>query len=141
WRLAWVKFLEQTDDPSAAAAWVTLGDNQAFKANLNVQRQALAAPSTQNDSAFLSRTIERIRAISGDRSMSWKLAQARLQLREPAGANIAELIKSLSEIAKTNPTNIDARALLAAAYEKSGNLPAAIGQLTEAAKLHPDSRT
>ncbi len=140
WRLALANFLEQIKDDRAAATWIALGDDSALKTNLIVQHQALAAASAQKDSVFISRTIERIRAVSGDKSIGWKLAQARLLLRDQANAANPALMKILGEIISAAPNNLDVRALLAAAHEKSKNIPAAIEQLIAARKLQPTSK-
>src|SRR5258706_4604246 len=142
WRLALAGFLEQIKNDRAAATWIALADDPALKMNLIVQHQALSAASAQKDSAFIFRTIERIRAVSGDKSIGWKLAQARLRLRDPS-ANKTELIKTMNDIVSGSPNNVDARALLAAAYEneKSPNIPAALEQLIAARKLQPASKS
>jgi tetratricopeptide (TPR) repeat protein len=139
WRIAWATLLEQSNDNRAAATWIALADDPALKTNQTVQRDALAATSTQNDAAFISRTIERLRAVAGEESTAWKMAKARLQLRDPS-ARDPQLIKTLSEIVASAPNNADARALLASAYEKSNNLTAAIEQMTAARKLQPASK-
>jgi len=104
WRLAWAGFLEQIKDERAAATWIALADDPALKANLNVQRDALAAASVQKDSAFITRTIERIRVVAGDQSIGWKMAHARLMLRDPASAKDPGLIKSSPTSSLPRPT-------------------------------------
>ncbi|HEV8607764.1 MAG TPA: tetratricopeptide repeat protein [Tepidisphaeraceae bacterium] len=139
WRLGWATLLEQTKDDRASAVWVALADDPTLKSNLAVQREALAAPSTQKDPAFLSRVIDRIHAATGEQSIGWQMARARLLLRESATAKSPQLVKNITDIVAAAPNNVDARVLLASAYEKSGNISGAIEQITAARKLQPSS--
>jgi len=137
WRLALANLLEHIRDNRAAATWVALGDDPALKTNFNVQRQALAAASVQKDTEFLTRTVGRTRALAGEQSIGWKMAQARMLLRDPAKSSDA--IKMLTDIVTSAPSNIEARVLLAGVLDKSGKIPAAIEQLLAARKLQTEA--
>jgi tetratricopeptide (TPR) repeat protein len=139
WRLGWATLLEQTKDSRASATWIALADDPTLKSNLTIQREALAAPSTQKDNTFLARTIERIHAATGEHSIGWQMSRARLLLRDNTAAKSPQLAKNLIDIVAAAPNNVDARALLASAYERVGNISGAIEQITAARKLQPSS--
>jgi len=140
WQIAWARYLDQTGDARAAAAWVALGDDAANKSNLSVQRAALAARSVQSDRPFLGRTIDRIRAVTGEQSMGWRIARARLLMTgDGATSDLDEAAKLLTEAITSAPSHAESRQMLALVQERLGNTAAAIEHLGAALKLDPTS--
>lgn len=140
WRLALARYLDAQNDPRASTLWTALGDDPAFKSNLALQRAAVAASSVQSDAAFLARTIDRLRALTGEDAAGWRLARARLLLRPDASAvDQAEAIKLLTDLIAKSPNHFDARLLLGAAHARANNADAAIEQFVAVLKLQPDS--
>ena len=141
WQAVWAQYLERNNDPRAAAAWVKLGDDPEFKANLAVQRTALAATSVQSDRQFLSRTIDRIRAITGEQAAGWRLARAKMLVtgNDPTKAEFEEAAKLLGEVVASAPNHAESRQSLALIHDRLGNSAAAIEQLLAALKLKPQA--
>jgi len=140
WRLAWATLLDQVKDERAAKEWVALGDDPAHKSNLTVQRRALAARAVQSDAAFIARTTERLRAITGEHSTTWKLARARALLKTgQEDADCTQAIELLRDVIKTVPNDLEPVVMLAVALERSGNVAGAIEQLNAAVRAHPEA--
>lgn len=143
WRLALAHYYERNNDPRSAATWVALADDPEMKANLNVQRTAIAASSVQSDRAFLLRTIDRIRTITGEQAAGWRVARAKVFLaaESPSKADLDEAAKLLGEVVSAVPSHLESRQLLAAVHSRLGNSDAAIDQLLAAQKLKPQNIT
>jgi tetratricopeptide (TPR) repeat protein len=141
WRILNARYLEEMKDARAAATWIALADDPAYAGQLQLQRAALLSPSVQSDRQFISRTIDRIRNLTGEHSAGWRMARARWLLTSPD--KIAESAQQagglLNEVVRLLPSYPDARILLSSAFERSGNMRAAIEQLAIAAKLRPAS--
>ncbi len=84
WDLAVVKYREAIGDPGVGAAWSAIAD--ANPKYLAVQRAVLAARSAWSDRSLIDRTIERLRSLTGEEGIEWKLARARWDLASSAGA-------------------------------------------------------
>ena len=138
WRAAWTEALDKAADPRAADAVRTLVDDPALAADLRVQRLALAAQSVQGDRAFLDRTIDRMKAITGDDASGWRLARARILVRPGTSpTDLKAAVELLTPL--TTGDMLEIRQLLGIAQQRLGNLPAAIEHFAAALKLKPDS--
>ncbi|MCY2954751.1 MAG: tetratricopeptide repeat protein [Planctomycetota bacterium] len=142
WRLNWAQYLDQYKDPRAAAAWKSLVEDANLKDNLQVQRAALAAPSVQSNREFMSRTIERLRAITGEQAAGWRLARTEMLVngKDPTKAELEEAVKLLGQVVASAPNHsAESRQSLASIHARLGNSAAAIEQLLAALKLKPQS--
>jgi tetratricopeptide (TPR) repeat protein len=144
WQLSWARFLDLALDPAkdqrGVEAWIAIGDDPANKDNLNVQRAALAARSVQQNQAFMSRTIERIRTITGDKGVGWRMAKARILFDDrKADPDYSQTIRMLNDVLESATNDVDVRVMLAAAMERSKDIPGAIAQMVEALKAQPQS--
>jgi Flp pilus assembly protein TadD len=138
WRVAWARFLDESADKAAGAEWLALADDPALKTDLGVQRAALDARSVQGDVAFKDRTIDRIKALTGENAAGWRIKRATEILRDRKG-DFAQATKLLNEVVKNAFTDVEARRLLAVSMARTGNLPGAIEQMSTAITLQPDS--
>ncbi|MGE5612392.1 MAG: tetratricopeptide repeat protein [Bacillota bacterium] len=140
WRILWARYLEQTGDNRAAAEWIALADDPSLKANLSVQRMALAARSVQSNHEFLNRAIDRIRTLTGEHAIYWRVARAALLSQANASNDdLSKAAKLLNEVIAADPEYVEARSMLASVYDRMRNIPAAIEQITAALKIKPDA--
>lgn len=147
WQMALAQLREATGDPAAAGTWIALGD--AHPEDFAVQSLILrSAASARADRAFASRTIDRVRKLTGEDGTLWRLARARLLLSagedDPANqsasaANNAEAVGLLTELVRAAPNVPEYRVLLAQAMENLGNAREAAQQLQAAANIDPRS--
>ncbi len=141
WRLAVARWLEDSKDPAATNAWVALGD--AFPGDLAVQRAVLdAAPSARADRAFVGRTIDRLKALTGEDALQWKLERAKWLLAggadgKPTHPQTVEAVNILIELVRAAPDRVDSRIWYARALEQAGNRDSAIEHLQAAAARDP----
>ncbi|HEY1685441.1 MAG TPA: tetratricopeptide repeat protein [Tepidisphaeraceae bacterium] len=136
WDMANARYLELVHDPQAGAAWMALGD--ANPNNLSVQQTILDIPSVQGQTDFLTRTIDRVKKLTGDDAITWKLAQARLTLAgKPDPQKLATTSLELKQILAQAPDLADAYALLGECYQRLGDLSQAINQLQIAQQRNP----
>ncbi|HUB25373.1 MAG TPA: hypothetical protein VL992_08075 [Tepidisphaeraceae bacterium] len=141
WAFLTARFREDAHDPGAAGAWVSLGNG--FPDNLTVQDSildpAIAPMAWLKDSDLISATIERVRALTGDSALVWKLARARLLLSEgdaksasDASFLLTDVLKHATAAQRPEPHQLQARAM-----ERLGNLDGAANELAQAWLLSP----
>lgn len=141
WQLVLARFLDAIDDPSAPEVWRKLGDQ--YEKDLNVQREILAyARSIRKDRAFLEKTIQRLRDLTGNEGQQWRLEKARFLIKGPDivkdGVEAALLLR---EVISNAPRQIEPRLLLAKTQELQGNITGAIDHLRTAQSVDPRSTT
>jgi tetratricopeptide (TPR) repeat protein len=138
WQLVIAQYREQTRDPKAAAAWLTLGE--AYPSDISVQTAILrSGASARADREFVARTIDRVKQLTGDEGTLWKIERARWLLGSDKQKDYADAVIMLGDLVRTSPTLIEPRLLLAAALEKVDNASGAIKELRVAADLEPRS--
>jgi tetratricopeptide (TPR) repeat protein len=138
WRLAWARYLDLCHDARAAAEWTALADDPAAKSELDIQRTALSVVAVQPDVAFLQRTIDRIRAATGDKAIGWRLAQANLLLgHRELDPDYSRIGKILEDILQATPNRPEVHKLRAQIAERQNDRVAQIEHLKKAAALNP----
>lgn len=138
WRLAIAQYKDAIRHPTAVAEWRALADENP--SNLRIQNLILdydQARTAWQDRDLIARTIERLRKLTGDDAMKWKLARARWLLGEGSERETAEAVNLLTDIVRASPNLTPPRMLLAEALEKVGNRARAIDELTAAAEQNP----
>ncbi|MGA2498022.1 MAG: hypothetical protein ABSH20_09785, partial [Tepidisphaeraceae bacterium] len=137
WRLGWARLLETLRDAGAVKAWAELGDDPSLKGNIVVQKAVLGSPVARSDRALVDRTIERLKAITGDDAAVWREARARSLLQDKTPASAAQARQLLDETIRIAPASADAHLLLGALLESQGELDGALKSFSEAARLRP----
>lgn len=152
WQLASARFLDLIGDAGALAAFAAVAE--ANPQDLGVQQAALAAQCARADRPFMLRSIERVRALTGEDGLSWRQARARwllegirelekrpdkIKAREQIELAARDSLSLLNEVVRKSPESVDARLLTARAQEVLGRLPEAIVELQAAAELRPDA--
>ncbi|MGH7214205.1 MAG: tetratricopeptide repeat protein, partial [Tepidisphaeraceae bacterium] len=151
WQLMITQYREATRDPSALQTWIKLAD--ANPKHVQIQNAVLDARTTWADRQLIARTIERVKELTGDDGIAWKLARAAWLLggSTPGGGattvnaapandrDVAEAINLLNDIVRSAPTLVRPRLLLARALREVNNPGGAVQQLKAAAELNPRS--
>lgn len=138
WLMCKARLYETLDKPDAGRTWIALAD--AYPDDAVVQRIASASRSVRADREFQARVIERLKKLTGDRGVAWRIADARLKLDgELNSRELAAVSDDLSGLVRTVPNQADVRYLLGRCLERLGSPGAAVEQIVEAVKLQPDS--
>ena len=141
WRLAVAHWLEEARDPASTDAWVALGD--AFPGDLAVQRAVLeTAPTARADRPFIGRTIDRLKALTGEEGLQWRLERAKWLLAGGADGvqthqQTVDAVNILIDLVRAAPDRTEGRIWYARALEQAGNPDTAIEHLQAAAARDP----
>lgn len=138
WAINRARLFDLLGDDKAAGLWIALADDPANRDNALVQRLAMSSPVVRGNSEFLKRATDRLRALTGDKGVAWKLSQARILLGDNATeSDIAEAVRLLKDASASAPNDFEARGLLTQALFRAGDLRAATDQATEAVRRRP----
>ncbi len=140
WQLAALRYREATtpDSPGLGQAWAVLAD--ANRKDLAVQRAALRSPAVGRLPPLVDAVIDRVKALTGDDAVEWRLARARAQLADPAGGRAAAdaVESSMAEVSRVVPRLAEPLVLWATAAERAGDGPTAVERMRTAVSLAPD---
>lgn len=139
WDLSRASFLDANRLPEAREAWLALAS--AREGDLQVQLGALASPAVWTDRAGTDLVIERVRALTGDGGVTWRVARGRWILANPDAEekDVAVAATLLGDVVRDAPRSVLTRMLLAEAMEKLRNVAQAEEHLRSAAELAPDN--
>jgi len=139
WDLMRASYLDAVHRPDAGPAWIALAD--AHPSERAPQLGALASAAAWTDREAISRIIDRVRVLTADQGVTWRLARARWTLSAPTAteAEIADTARILNDVTRTATRSVTARVLLAQSLERLGNLPGAEDQLRLASELAPNN--
>jgi predicted Zn-dependent protease len=137
WQLVVIRYRQTTGDGDLSADWSSLGDT--YPKNLMVQRAVLEASAASPNRGLTDRTIERIRALTGEESITWRLARARWELAGTANikTNAGAAAAMMGDVVRMAPDLSEPQLLWATALEKLGDQTSAIERLRTAAALEP----
>lgn len=135
WEYNRTRYLEMLRDGEAKARVVELADK--YPADLRAQQFAVSAWSVRGDRVFLAKTISRVKALSGERSITWEVARARWCINFGGAAEESEATALLQDVAKRVPDMAEARYLLARVHEHGRKWTDAIGQLQPVVEANP----
>jgi tetratricopeptide (TPR) repeat protein len=135
WQLAIARYREMIGDPGVLAAWTTLSDTNPR--TLAIQQAVLDARSAWADPALIDRTIDRLKTLTGDDAIEWRLARARWKLATPdtAGENANAAALMMADVLRATPNNPEPLVIWAQALEKRGDIAGAIDRLRTADTL------
>ena len=138
WRLAWLQAREILHDDGVATAWQQFADAQPH--DLDVQMAAMRSPTVNANRALMDRTINRMKLLSSDDAIEWKLARAVWQLGATKdvknSANAAAA--SMAEVARQEPKYGRPQIIWSQALEQLADINGAIAHLRVAAQLDPE---
>ncbi|MCX5662432.1 MAG: tetratricopeptide repeat protein [Planctomycetota bacterium] len=138
WKLALAEYLDRNAAPDAVEVIGALAD--AEPRNLAVQQSVMRSRTAGNDRKLMDRTIDHVKALTGDDAAGWRVARARWLLQgDQAATDTPKALALLQEVVRTAPELLDGRLLLARTYERQGNRTAALEELKAARNLAPRS--
>jgi len=137
WRANRALLLERLGRPGAMEAWAEIGD--ALPSNRKAQQSVLRSSAAWEDRALIKRTVERLRAITGEDDPAWRVAQARwlLESDDPAG-DAVEADRLLGEALELAPDSSAALVTRSRTKRLLGEFREALALLERAVALSPD---
>jgi tetratricopeptide (TPR) repeat protein len=139
WDRAICKYREDSHNPTAAVEWQKLGDK--YPTDVMVQSTILtSANSAWTNQDFISRTIDRLKALTGDSAIGWKTAQARWLLAgnmDDKSATAA--VALLTAVINQSPNEYLPHVLLATAYDRLKDQSPSLDEWRKASELAPQS--
>ncbi|MEI8195160.1 MAG: hypothetical protein WCI73_04560, partial [Phycisphaerae bacterium] len=125
WDIAWAEFLDKVTDPAAKQQWDDLA--RKHPENLQIQWRVLNSPAAATDHALLGQALLRLRAKLGEDNNQMKYLQARWLMQGTVDDKVRkESVTLLMDVLRAQPTNLDARVLLATIYTQQDNIAGAI---------------
>ena len=138
WQLARARYLDEIRVPEAKAHWEQLA--RQYPRNVRVQELLLKAHAVQDDADLIDKTIERLRALTGERNAAWQIQRARWLIQNAQSErDVSRATAMLGQIVAQTPTHIEARLLLARGLEQLHYTDRAIQELVAVAHVRPDS--
>jgi|GEM_PF-1468927 len=144
WGVAEARFLEDAKHSDAAGAWAKVGET--YSTELAVQSDivnpAIAASAWRQRRAFVGATIDRVRGLTGEWAVGWRLAKARWLLDDPNIANTSEANEAsvlLSDALKHPGVSerAEPHVLQSRAMEKLNNLDGAVAEMSRGWLIAP----
>jgi predicted Zn-dependent protease len=149
WQIASARYLDVMGHEKAKDALRALAD--AHPADLRVQQIVLSARTLRQEKEILGRAVQRVRDLTGEQAVGWRVARARwlLDFSDEDAPN-SEAVGILTDVVRLSPDLVDGHFLLARALERSATraksegdrstkVAAAINHLTLASNLSPNS--
>lgn len=134
WASAMLEYREKTGEIGLWKEWMALGDGNA--ANLALQELILRSPSRFDDRALWERTIDRVKALTGEQGLLWRIERGRWLLAGDMNErDKADAVNLLTQVTQMAPSLSEPHALLALALEKINKTSGAISELSTAADL------
>ncbi|HZZ42264.1 MAG TPA: tetratricopeptide repeat protein [Tepidisphaeraceae bacterium] len=138
WQMAWARYLEVIQDPAAKDAWEKLAD--ANPSDRQIQQIVLSVHSTQADRDFLDKSIDRLKKLTGEEGVTWKIARARWILGDAkSDQTLLQVTTLLQSVIRTAPDMVEPHILLANAYERLNNSNQAVEELRTASVADPNN--
>lgn len=137
WKSRIALFREAIGDPQARDQWIALAEE--YPDDIQVQTLVLrSAGSAKQDRQFCLKTIDRVRALTGDEGLLWRVEKARLLLSSvDRETDVPAAVGILTELVRTSPGSPLYRKLLAAGLYSMGSTKDAIDHLRAAVELDP----
>lgn len=132
WDVAEATLLERLGQPiEASVVWRRIDLSRATDALL--VRAVLEGSATRRDSELGALATGRLRELTGDTALWWRFHDAqRLLIGTPPDASVGQAVELLKFVVNVAPEFVRARALLAGALERQGEVQQALEHLTAA---------
>ena len=112
---------------------------QKLPEDIPLKRGLLLCKEVINDSERAQQIVNEIKSLEGPEGWQWRYEQAKIWLSsEDFEAHYSQIISLLQKNLQTNPSDQESRILLAAAYNRSGELQLAISTYREALSRSPN---
>lgn len=137
WELAQARVYDEAEPEAAIELWDRL--LQRHPDSLSVHRAAVRSTAGWRDRSLARRAIDRLRDLTGEEAMAWRLAEARWLLEDedagPAEASRAAL--TLAPVRRAVPELVEPRLWLARAFVRMDEPAVAIAELRGASEHAP----
>jgi tetratricopeptide (TPR) repeat protein len=135
-RMLLATVLDATGSPEASACYRTLAAD--YPSDAALQTAALESSSLWQDPAATREVVGRLRALTGDDGLLWRVYDAKLVLREDTSQETAaRVVVDLAPVLRSAPNDVLALQLNAAALIRLGDLRRAADYATRAAEAAP----
>jgi hypothetical protein len=131
------EYMDATGLPNAAEAFARLSADHPDSAI--AQTAVLTSSAAWTDSSVIRSAITRLRRVTGDDAIEWRLASAKADLRfidqvsaPQRQAHLARVVTDLLALLRRDPGNSETELLIAEAYRELGDSVQAIRFLSEA---------
>ncbi|MHC4635171.1 MAG: tetratricopeptide repeat protein, partial [Planctomycetota bacterium] len=110
--------------------------------DIPIKRQLLRCPQITKNTKEAQQIVNAIKDIEGEDGWQWRIEQANIWLNgESFNSNYSQFVVLLKENLRKNPADQESRMLLAAAYERAGELDSAIATYRQALDYSPEDIT
>lgn len=136
WRMAVAQYKDVIDAADAAAAWSQV--SEAAPDNAAVLKRVLSSEGAWRDTKLIGNVIEKLKALTQDEGVTWRVARARLLLIEdPSEKAASEATTLMTDAIKSAVPSAGYHYTMAVALERLGNVDTAIENLAKAVDLEP----
>ncbi len=139
WRIHAIRYEVLQGKRVDAATWAALADDYAEA--LAVQKLVLDEPGAWQDRALIDRVIDRLKALTGEQSVSWRIYRARWHMHKGDAVSIADAVKLLEHVIKQSPNRFETYLLLARCLQLQDKTSGAIKAYSDALTLRPTHLT
>jgi len=113
---------------------------QKLPSDIPLKRRLLACEQVTKDSGQAQQIIDEIKSLEGEDGWQWKYEQARVWLgTDDFKGRYPQIVPLLQKNLLANPDDQASRMLLAAAYERAGELQLAVSTYRDALRRSPDN--
>lgn len=138
WKLMTAQYLDAAGSPDTTAAWAAVVNEDMN--NAAVLQRILDSRRAWDDTGLIDRVIEKLKTITGEGGVTWRVARARwLLLTDTSQKAAAEAASLLNDTLRTSLPEAQRYTLLATAMERLNNVQGAIDRLEQAVEIAPDS--
>jgi tetratricopeptide (TPR) repeat protein len=111
---------------------------EQLKDDISVLRELLTCEDIYKGAGRAQQVIDKIKSIEGDDGWQWRYEQAKVWFAQEDFKNrYPQIVSLLQENLRANPDDQPSRMLLAASYEKGGDMRLAVSTYTEALNRSP----
>lgn len=139
WQVIRARLLDQLNDKRALDTWKLIGD--AGQDDPNIQKTLLNSAAVWQDRDFARKSIDRLREISADEGLDWRVAEGRWLLTQdqPSEEDTKKTVQLMQYVIERAPQRTESRLLLARAYQLQSNSKGAIDELSAAVNQDADN--
>lgn len=137
WETAALQAREALGDPAVGLAWELFADS--LPRDLAVQQAAMKSPAVNANRSLMDRTIDRLKNLTGDDALRWKLARASWQLSpgDEVKDNANSAAAAMAEVVRLAPQYPQPQIIWADALIRLGDNSAAVRHLRLAQSIDP----
>jgi tetratricopeptide (TPR) repeat protein len=139
WDRAICQYGEASHSSTVATQWQKLGDK--YPNDVMVQSTILTnGTAAWTNREFIRRTIDRLKALTGDSAIAWKIANARWLLTgDQSDKNATDAVALLTAVTNESPDEYLPHVLLATAYDQLKDISPSLDEWRKASELAPQS--